>query len=377
VSTGTFRIAVIAGDGIGPEVIEASVPLVERAAAVAGTGAGARTGAGGGAGAGATAGPGAGVALEWVEFPWGCDFYNATGRMMPEDGLEQLALFDAIYFGAVGRPDVPDHVSVWELILPIRQAFRQYVNLRPMRALPGVPTPLGAAGRGFDMICVRENSEGEYSGVGGRYDRGTPEERAEQVGVFTRKGISRVAEYAFRLAERRPRKLLASATKSNAWQHAMTLWDEVVAEVAEGHPDVEWRPYHVDALAARMVTHPGTLDVIVASNLFGDILTDLGAALTGSLGLAPGANLNPERTHPSMFEPIHGSAPDIAGQGIANPVGTVWAGALMLDHLGLGQAHDRLVSAIEGVLAEGKVRTRDLGGRANTREMAAAILERI
>lgn len=348
-----LRIAVIAGDGIGPEVIDASIPLVERAATAAG------------------------ATLEWTGFPWGCDFYNATGRMMPEDGLEQLAPFDAIYFGAVGRPDVPDHISVWELILPIRQAFHQYVNLRPMRTLEGVPSPLGEAGRHFDMVCVRENSEGEYSGVGGRYERGTPEERAEQVGVFTRKGIARVAEYAFQLAERRPRKLLASATKSNAWQHAMTLWDEVVADVATGHAGVEWRPYHVDALAARMVTHPGTLDVIVASNLFGDILTDLGAALTGSLGLAPGANLNPERTHPSMFEPIHGSAPDIAGQGIANPVGTVWAGALMLDHLGLHGAHDGLVTAIEGVLAEGRIRTRDLGGTADTLEMAGAILERV
>ena len=352
----TLRIGVIAGDGIGPEVIEAAVPVVERAAA------------------------GEGVSLEWVTFPWGCDHYQATGRMMPEDALEQLAPLDAIYLGAVGRPDVPDHISVWELILPIRKAFQQYVNLRPMRALPGVPTPFRNSGDGaplFDMICVRENSEGEYSGAGGRYDRGTPDERAEQIGVFTRKGIHRVAEYAFQLAERRPRALLASATKSNAWQHAMTLWDEVVAEVGAGHPGVTWRPYHVDALAARMVTHPGTLDVIVASNLFGDILTDLGAALTGSLGLAPGANLNPERDHPSMFEPIHGSAPDIAGQGIANPVGTIWAGALMLDHLGLGAAHDRIVAAIEGVLAEGAVRTRDLGGTAGTVEMAAVIGERV
>lgn len=352
----TLRIGVIAGDGIGPEVIEAAVPVVEKAAA------------------------GEGVSLEWVTFPWGCDHYHATGRMMPEDALEQLAPLDAIYLGAVGRPDVPDHISVWELILPIRKAFQQYVNLRPMRTLPGVPTPLRSSGDGaplFDMICVRENSEGEYSGAGGRYDRGTPEERAEQIGVFTRKGIHRVAEYAFQLAERRPRALLASATKSNAWQHAMTLWDEVVAEVGAGHPGVTWRPYHVDALAARMVTHPGTLDVIVASNLFGDILTDLGAALTGSLGLAPGANLNPEREHPSMFEPIHGSAPDIAGRGIANPVGTIWAGALMLDHLGMEAAHDRIVTAIEGVLAEGAVRTRDLGGTAGTVEMAAVIGERM
>ncbi|MBW3536001.1 MAG: hypothetical protein KY453_12445, partial [Gemmatimonadetes bacterium] len=291
---------------------------------------------------------------------------------------ERLAGFDAIFLGAVGRPDVPDHVSVWELILPIRQRFEQYVNLRPMRLLPGVASPL--AGRGpadLDMVCVRENSEGEYAGVGGRYDKGTTGERAEQVSVFTRRSIERVARYAFELAERRPRRLLASATKSNALQHAMVLWDEVVAEVAEAFPTVAWRPYHVDALAARMVTHPGSLDVIVGSNLFGDILTDLGAALTGSLGLAPGANLNPERAHPSMFEPIHGSAPDIAGRGVANPVGAVWAGALMLRHLGLDDAHDRLVAGIEAVLAEGRVRTPDLGGEAGTADMAGAVAERL
>jgi tartrate dehydrogenase/decarboxylase / D-malate dehydrogenase len=350
----SFHIAVIAGDGIGPEVVEAAIPLVERAAA------------------------GAGARLEWTRFPWGCDFYNETGRMMPADALDRLHAFDAIFLGAIGRPDVPDHVSVWELILPIRQRFEQYVNLRPMRLLAGVATPL--AGRGpedFDLVCVRENSEGEYCGVGGRSGQGTPQERAEQTGVFTRRGIERVARHAFALAERRPRRMLASATKSNALQHSMVLWDEVVAEVAREHPSVAWRAYHVDALAARMVTHPETLDVIVASNLFGDILTDLGAALTGSLGLAPGANLNPERDHPSMFEPIHGSAPDIAGRGIANPVGAIWAGALMLDHLGLADAHDRLVAAIEAVLVEGRVRTPDLGGRAGTAELAAAVAERL
>lgn len=348
------RIALIPGDGIGPEVVDAAVPLVEAAAS--------RDGA----------------RLEWEGFPWGCDHYQETGRMMPRDGLDRLREFDAILFGAVGRPDVPDHVSVWELILPIRQRFDQYVNLRPMRLLPGVECPL--AGRGpedLDMVCVRENSEGEYAGEGGRFDRGTPEEGAEQTGVFTRRGIERIARFAFGLAERRPRRLLASATKSNAWQHAMTLWDEVVAEVARDHPQVTWRSYHVDALAARMVTHPESLDVIVASNLFGDILTDLGAALTGSLGLAPGANLNPERDHPSMFEPIHGSAPDIAGESVANPVGAIWAGALMLDHLGLGEAHDRLLAAIEGVLEEGRVRTPDLGGEAGTAEMSEAIGARI
>jgi tartrate dehydrogenase/decarboxylase/D-malate dehydrogenase len=349
-----FQIGVVAGDGIGPEVVDASIPLLEAVAAAEG------------------------ATLEWRVFPWGCDYYQASGCMMPEDALEQLGQMDAIFLGAIGRPDVPDHISVRDLILPIRRYFQQYVNLRPMSLLPGVPGPLvGRTEADFDMVCVRENSEGEYVGAGGRFDVGQPEERAEQTGVFTRAGIERVARYAFHLAQQRPRRLLASATKSNALQHAMVLWDEVVAEVAGDFPDVTWRPYHVDALAARMVTHPNTLDVIVASNLFGDILTDLGAALTGSLGLAPGANLNPERRHPSMFEPIHGSAPDIAGQGIANPVGTIWAGALMLQHLGLGPAHDRLVAAIRATLASGAVRTPDLGGTADTEEMAQAVGSRL
>ncbi len=350
--SGTHRIGVIAGDGIGPEVVEASSPLLAAAAAADG------------------------VLLEWIPFPWGCDHYHATGRMMPDDALDRLADTDAIFLGAVGRPDVPDHISVRDLILPIRRHFEQYVNLRPMSLLPGVRGAL-AGHPDFDMVCVREKSEGEYTGAGGRFDVGTSEERAEQTGIFTRRGIERVARYAFELARSRPRRLLASATKSNALQHAMVFWDEVVEEVAADYPEVTWRPYHVDALAARMVTHPQTLDVIVASNLFGDILTDLGAALTGSLGLAPGANLNPERLHPSMFEPIHGSAPDIAGRGIANPVGTIWAGALMLRHLGLQGAHDSVVRAIEAVLAAGAVRTPDLGGRATTLEMARAIGERL
>jgi tartrate dehydrogenase/decarboxylase/D-malate dehydrogenase len=265
-------------------------------------------------------------------------------------------------------------VSVWELILPIRQRFHQYVNLRPMRLLPGVHSPLaGRLPADIDMVCVRENSEGEYSGSGGRLHRGTPHEVAEQTALFTRHGIDRIARYAFQLAARRPRRLLASATKSNALQHSMVLWDEAVAAVAAEFPAVECRKYHVDALAARMVTHPHTLDVIVASNLFGDILTDLGAAISGSLGVAPGANINPERTHPSMFEPIHGSAPDIAGRGIANPIGAIWAGALMLDHLGLPEAHDRIVRAIERVVGEGGPRTPDLGGTATTREVADAV----
>ena len=254
--------------------------------------------------------------FERTEYAWGCDYYRETGRMMPADGLEQLRDADAIYLGAIGHPSVPDHVSIWELILPIRQRFEQYVNLRPMRLLPGVSGPLSGRGaRDIDMVCVRENSEGEYAGLGGRLHRGTAHEVAEQTGLFTRMGIERVVRYAFQLARSRPRRLLASATKSNALQHSMVLWDEVVDELARGRFPSHGAEYHVDALAARMVTQPQTLDVIVASNLFGDILTDLGAAVSGSLGVAPGANLNPERRYPSMFEPIHGSAPDIAGTG--------------------------------------------------------------
>jgi tartrate dehydrogenase/decarboxylase/D-malate dehydrogenase len=347
-----YRIAVIAGDGVGQEVVPAGLSVLETVASQSG------------------------FALATTAFPWGCEHYARTGRMMDEDALETLASFDAIYLGAVGAPEVPDHVTIWGLILPIRQRFDQYVNLRPMRLLEGVPCPL--AGRGpqdVDMVCVRENTEGEYSGIGQTFGAGTPEAAAEERAVFTRRGIERVARYAFELASRRPRCSLASATKSNALRHSMVLWDEVVAAVARDYPGVSLRKYHVDALAARMVSHPESLDVIVASNLFGDILTDLGAAISGSLGLAPSANLDPERRHPSMFEPIHGSAPDIAGRGVANPIGAIWAGALMLDHLGERPAHDRIVGAIERVVAAGTVRTPDLGGRASTLEVAAAIRE--
>jgi len=281
---------------------------------------------------------------------------------------------DAIYMGAIGAPTVSDAISARELILPLRQRLLQYVNLRPMRLLPGISSPL--AGRGaadIDMICVRENSEGEYAGIGGRIHAGTPYEAVEQAGLFTRHGISRIARYAFELASKRPRRDLASATKSNALQHSMVLWDTVVDEVRKDYPGVNFRKYHVDALAARMVTHPQTLDVIVASNLFGDILTDLGAAISGSLGLAASGNINPERKYPSMFEPIHGSAPDIKGKGIANPIGAIWAGALMLDHLGEPDAHAMIVAAITKVLSTGNIRTPDMGGKATTKEMAAAI----
>jgi tartrate dehydrogenase/decarboxylase/D-malate dehydrogenase len=349
-----YRIAIVPGDGIGQEVTPAALAVLQ---AVCGH---------------------AGITLDTVSYPWGCDYYRETGRMMAADALDRLHEADAIFLGAVGHPAVPDHVSIWELILPIRQRFEQYVNLRPLRLMDGVPGPLrDREPADIDMVCIRENSEGEYAGIGGRLHRGTAEETAVQTGVFTRRGIERIVRYALRLAASRPRRQLASATKSNALQHSMVLWDEVVDALATEFPDVTVRKYHVDALAARMVTHPQSLDVIVASNLFGDILTDLGAAVSGSLGVAPGGNINPERTHPSMFEPIHGSAPDIAGRGIANPIGAIWAGALLLDHLGHRDLHDRIVAAIAHVLAEGRVRTPDLGGGADTRDLTQAVVDAV
>ena len=349
----SFRIAVIAGDGIGREVIPAGMAAM------------------------AAVSRASDITLSFTEFPWGCEFYRQHGRMMDEDGFEQLAKYDAIYLGAIGAPGVSDAASA-ALILAIRQRFDQYVNLRPMRLLPGLTSPL--AGRGaadIDMMCVRENSEGEYSGVGGRVHRGTPHEVAQQVGVFTRQGIERILRYGFELAAARPRTLLASATKSNALTHSMVLWDEIAEIVRKDYPSVEYRKYHVDALAARMITHPQTLDVLVASNLFGDILTDIGSAISGGLGIAPGANINPTRRFPSMFEPIHGSAPDIAGKGIANPIGAIWAGALMMDHLGRRDLHDRILGAVERVVGNHTLRTPDLGGSATTTEVGKAIVEEI
>ena len=346
----TYRIAVIAGDGIGKEVIPAGIEILT------------------------LAGSKGGFRCELTEFGWGCDYYLQHGRMMEPDGVDKLPTSDAIYLGAIGDPRVADHISARELILPLRQRLRQYVNLRPMRLLPGISSPLGGrTAADIDMICVRENSEGEYCGMGGRIHAGTPQEAVTQTGLFTRHGIERIARYAFELAESRPRKMLASATKSNALQHAMVLWDEVVAGVATEFPRVELRKYHVDALCARMITHPQTLDVIVASNLFGDILTDIGSAISGSLGVAPGGNINPDRTTPSMFEPIHGSAPDIAGKGIANPIAAIWAGAMMLDHLGEKASHDAVLQAIERVIGDERVKTPDLGGRATTAEMTKAV----
>jgi tartrate dehydrogenase/decarboxylase/D-malate dehydrogenase len=348
----THKIAAIPGDGIGPEVLEAGLAVLEAVEKLDG------------------------FLLNTIRFPWGSNFYLQHGRMMKDGGLESLRAFDAIYFGAVGSKDVPDHVTVADLILPIRQRFDQYVNLRPMRLLPGLASPLSNRGPSdIDMVCVRENTEGEYTGAGGFVHRGHPEEIAQEVSTFTRPGIERLVRFGFELARKRPRKLLASATKSNALRHSMVLWDEVVERVGGEFPDITVRKYHVDALAARMVTHPDTLDVIVASNLFGDILTDLGAAISGSLGTAPSGNIDPTKRNPSMFEPIHGSAPDIAGKGIANPVGAVWAGAMMLEHLGEAGAAARILRSIEKVTMEGRVRTPDLGGSATTADMTQALLD--
>src|SRR5436190_10474483 len=346
----THRIAVIAGDGIGKEVIPAGIQVLKVAAEHDG------------------------FQLEFTDIPWGCDYYLEKGRMLDADWRDQLLKFDAIYLGAIGDPRVSDAISARELILPLRQRLGQYVNLRPMRLMPGITSPLAnRTAADIDMICVRENSEGEYCGMGGRLHGGTPYELAEQTGIFTRQGIERIARYAFKLAQTRPRKMLASATKSNALQHAMGLWDGVVADVAREFPDVKLQKYHVDALCARMVTHPHTLDVIVASNLFGDILTDIGSAISGSLGVGPGGNINPERTTPSMFEPIHGSAPDIAGKGVANPIAAIWAGAMMVGHLGETRTEARILAAIEGVLSDERVKTPDLGGKATTADMTRAI----
>ncbi len=347
----SYRIAVIPGDGIGVETIAEAVQTLRVACEVHG-----------------------GIKLTFDHYPWGCTYYLQHGRMMPEDGLRILGDYEAILFGAVGFPTVPDHISLWGLLLPIRQGFDQYINLRPVKLLPGIPSPLRNKGpQEIDFICVRENTEGEYAGVGGRTHRGSPNEVAIQTAVFTRAGVERVLRYGFELARKRPRHELVSATKSNALQYSMVFWDEVFAELKAEYPDVSCRQYHVDALAARFITAPESLDVVVASNLFGDILTDLGGALQGSLGIPPSGNINPERRYPSLFEPVHGSAPDIAGKGIANPIAAIWAAAMMLDHLGHEDAGRLILRAIEAVTAEGKVLTPDLGGQATTRELGEAI----
>ena len=326
----------------------------------------------------AAAGGDAGFTLHADSFPWGCQYYLDHGVMMPPDGMETLRRYDAIYFGAVGLPSrVPDHISLWGLILPIRKAFDQYVNMRPVRLLPGIAGHLRSKGSGdIDFVVIRENTEGEYSGAGGRVHVGTAHEAVVQTTIFTRMGVERIIRYAFDLARTR-RKKVTSATKSNAMQHVMVFWDEVFSAVARDYPDVQTEKWHVDALAARFITHPHTLDVVVGSNLFGDILSDLGGALMGSLGMPASANINPERRFPSMFEPVHGSAPDIMGKGIANPIASIWAGAMMLDFLGEESAARRVRAAVEAVTAEGSVLTPDLGGRAGTNDVTAAVRARL
>ena len=345
-----YTIAVIPGDGIGNEVIPEGIRVLEAAAGAFG------------------------FSLTWESFPWGCDYYAETGTMMPADGLNRLRRFDAIYLGAVGRPDVPDHVSLWGLLIPIRREFRQYVNLRPVRLLPGVSCPLaGRSPADIDFVVVRENNEGEYSEIGGRLYAGTEAEMAVQESVFTRAGVDRIMDFAYRLAESRPAKHLTSATKSNGIIHTMPFWDERFKAGGTRYPDVATDQYHIDILTAHFVNHPDWFDVVVGSNLFGDILSDLGPAVAGSIGLAPSANLNPEKEYPSMFEPVHGSAPDIAGRGIANPIGQIWSGAMMLDHLGESGAARAIEGAIESVLADGKHRTPDLGGAATTADLGESI----
>ncbi len=350
----SYSIAVIPGDGIGQEVVPAAIRVVE------------------------AAGRRFGFECRWTTFDWGCERYADIGQMMPSDGLDQLRPHDAIFLGAVGWPGVADHVSLWGLLIPIRRTFGQYVNLRPVRLLPGVRSPLAdRRPEEIDFIVVRENNEGEYSEIGGRLYAGTDYELVVQQAVFTRRGVDRIIRYAFELARTREKRHLTSATKSNGIIHSMPYWDERFAAIAADYPDVTTDQFHIDILSAHLVQHPDWFDVIVASNLFGDILSDIGPAVAGSIGLAPGANLNPERTAPSMFEPVHGSAPDIAGQGIANPIGQIWTAAMMLDHLEQPEAAGAIVAAIETQIGEGAILTRDLGGSAATADVAAAIARRV
>ncbi len=342
----THRIAVIPGDGAGPEVVAEARKAVDAL----------------------------GLELEWHDLPWGTAHFHATGAMMPPDGLSLVREYDAVLLGAVGDPSVPDHVTLWGLLLPLRQGLDLWANLRPARLLEGVPSPL--AGRpAVDMLFVRENTEGEYSGVGGRAHQGLEHEVGIETSVFTRTGVRRVLEHAFALAEGR-RRVVTSATKSNASRYGYVLWDELAEEVAAEHPDVRYERVLVDALAARMVAQPASLDVVVASNLFGDVLTDIAAVLQGGMGMAASASVAPGSGTPGIFEPVHGSAPDIAGRGIANPVGAIWSAALMLEHLGEDEAAARVVRAVESACREG-LRTRDVGGTATTGEVGDAVAERI
>ena len=345
----TFKIAVIPGDGIGKEVVPEGLRVLE------------------------AAGRRFDLKFSFQDFDWSCETYVKTGKMMPDDGLEQLRGFDAIFLGAVGYPGVPDHVSLWGLLIPIRRIFQQYVNLRPVRLLKGIETPLRNAQPGqIDFCVVRENNEGEYSDVGGRIFRDTDEEMAMQQTIFTRRGVDRILRFAFELARKR-RSHVTSATKSNGIIYTMPFWDERFRAIAQEFPDVQTDQNHIDILTAHFVRHPDWFDVVVGSNLFGDILSDLGAAVAGSIGIAPSANLNPERKYPSMFEPVHGSAPDIAGKGIANPIGQIWSGAMMLRHFGEEQAAEAIERAIEETLAKPESRTPDIGGNATTAAVGKAI----
>ncbi|QFR34454.1 tartrate dehydrogenase [Ancylobacter sp. TS-1] len=351
----TYRIAAIPGDGIGDEVISAGVEVLH-----------------------ALAGRDGGFSFAVDTFDWGGEYYKKHGRMMPEDGREQIRHHDAILFGSAGHPEIPDHITLWGLRLAICQPFDQYANVRPTRILPGITSPLRKVdGPELDWVIVRENSEGEYAGVGGRAHQGHPIEVATDVAMFTRAGVERIIRFAFELARSRPRKHLTVVTKSNAQRHAMVMWDEVATQVAAGFPDVTWDKMLVDAMTVRMVMKPESLDTIVATNLHADILSDLAAALAGSLGIAPTANLNPERIYPSMFEPIHGSAFDIIGKGIANPVGTFWSSVMLLEHLGEKPAADRLMKAIERVTGDKRFHTPDLGGTARTADVTAGVIEAI
>lgn len=345
------KIAVIGGDGIGPEVVEEGLRVLRHVAALDGS-----------------------FAFDCTAFPWGCEYYLKTGRMMPEDGMEQLAGFDAIYLGAVGAPGVPDHISLWDLLLKIRKGFDQYINLRPVKLLEGAPCPLKDVKRqDIDMVVVRENSEGEYAGAGDWLFPGQENEVVLQTGVFSRRGCQRVMRYAFELACSRGQSV-TNITKSNALNYSMVYWDQIFAQVAKEYPDVPTHSYLVDAASMFFVKDPGRFQVVVTSNLFGDILTDLGAAIAGGMGLAAGANLNPERRYPSMFEPIHGSAPDIAGRGLANPLAAIWSASQMLDFFGHEDWGKRVLDAIQQVLVEGRYLTPDMGGTANTRQVADAVI---
>lgn len=349
-----LSIALIPGDGIGTEVIPAAQYVLD------------------------TVGDRFGLEFDWRSFDWSCARHIETGAMMPDDGVDQVRGFDAILLGAVGWPTVPDHISLWGLLIPLRRGLQQYVNVRPCRLLGSVTSPLVGRGKAdIDFIVVRENNEGEYSEIGGRLFAGIDEELVIQESVFTRKGVDRVLKYAFELARKRPRQHLTSATKSNGIIHTMPFWDERFAAMAKHYPDVETAQYHIDILTAHFVQHPDWFDVVVGSNLFGDILSDLGPAVAGSIGIAPSANINPERDFPSMFEPVHGSAPDIAGQGVANPVAAIWSGAQMLDFLGHVEAAEAIERAIETALSDPAKTTRDLGGTADLRECTNAIAQAV